>query len=201
LNTRIGAVVAVAVVVVAAGLAVALADSKPRQSGSNYVPEAGPVATVRGNGTRCQPGQTIPADTGALRLLVGTYGRPVPGLRATVKRGGRTISSGTFAGGPEGHVSIPMQRVARRVDGATVCIGVMAPPGTRTVLYGGSGLVRLEWLRPGSESWFGISGTVAHRFGLGRGFFGGAWVLALVAMLLAGTWVVALRLTLGELRR
>jgi hypothetical protein len=199
LTTRIGAVVAVVAVVVAVGVAVALGDSKPRQSGSNYVSEAGPVTTVKGTATRCQPGQTVPADTGALRLLVGTYGRQVPILRVTVKSGGRTISSGTLAGGPQRHVSVPIEHVGQRVEGATVCLRVVAPTGTRTVLYGANGLVRLEWLRPGSESWFGLLPTVDHRFGLGRGFFGGAWVLALAALLLAGAWALAVRLTLREL--
>jgi hypothetical protein len=200
LNTRIGAVLAVAAVVVAVGLVVTLADSKPRQSGSNYVAEVGPVATLRGTDQRCQRGQVVPADTGAVRLLVGTYARQVPGLRIAVKSGGRTVSSGTFANGPQGHVSVPIQRVADRLEGATVCVGVIAPPGTRTVLYGSGDQLRLEWVRPGSESWFGILGTVAHRFGLGRGFFGGAWVWGLALLLLASAWAVAVRLTLRELR-
>jgi len=190
---------AVAAVVVAAGLVVALSDSKPRQAGSNYVPEAGPVATLKGRDTRCQRGEVIPADTGALRVLIGTYGRQVPGLKVTVRESGRTISSGLFAGGREGHVSVPLEPIHRRVEGAIVCVDVLGERGARTVLYGANGLLRFEWLRPGSESWFGVLGTVAHRFGLGRGFFGGAWVLALAALLLAGAWALAVRLTLGEL--
>jgi hypothetical protein len=141
----------------------------------------------------------VPADTGAVRLLVGTYGRQVPGLRVAVRSGARTVSTGTFAGGPEGHVSVPIEHVAERLEGATVCVGVVAPAGTRTVLYGSGDQLRLEWLRPGSESWFGVLGTVAHRFGLGRGFFGGAWVLGLALLLLAAAWAVAVRLTLREL--
>ena len=200
MSTRIGAVLAVAAVVVAVGLVVALSDSKPRQSGSNYVAELGPVATLRGNDSRCQGGQVIPADTGALRLLVGTYGRPVPHMLVEVRSAGRTISSGTFSGGPQGHVSVPLRPVHARVENATVCLAVGAPRGARTVLYGSGDQQRLEWLRPGSESWFGVLGTVAHRFGLGRGFFGGPWVLGLALLLLAGAWAVAARLTLRELR-
>jgi hypothetical protein len=200
LSTRIGAVVAVALVVVAAGVLLALSDSKPRQAGSNYVPEVGPVVTVRGSDTRCQQGQVVPADTGALRLLVGTYGREVPGLRVTVRAGGRTITSGGLAGGPEGHVTVPLERVDRRVDGATVCVKVSAGRTARTVLYGSGELLRFEWLRSGSETWLGLFGTVAHRFGFGRGSLVGAWLLALAALVLAGAWALALRLTLGQLR-
>jgi hypothetical protein len=200
LTTRIGAVLAVAVVVVAAGLLAVLSDSKSRQSGSNHVPEVGPVLTLRGTDTHCQPGQVVPKDTGGVRLLVGTFGREVPGLAVTVRDGGRTVTAGRYAGGPEGHVIVPLRRVSRRVENTTVCIRVQpAQRQSRTVLYGASEQVRLEWQRPGDESWLGLLPTVAHRFGFGRGVLDGSWVLALAALALAGAWVLALRLTLREL--
>ena len=73
--------------------------------------------------------------------------------------------------------------------------------GRRTVLYGMPGQVRFEWLRAGEESWLELLPTVAHRFGLGKPFLSGAWVLGLAAVLLAAAWAVALRTTVRELRR
>jgi hypothetical protein len=202
LTGRIGAVMAAGVVAVAVGLVLVLADSKPRQAGTNYVTEVEPVATIAGSGSRCVPDQVIPGDAGALRLLVGTYGDPRPGLGVRVRADGRVLTSGRLAsGGPEGHVDVPIERVPRLRDGATVCVSVEGEPGTRTVLYGAAGTLRFEWLRPGNESWFELLGTAAHRFGLGRALLTGPWVLPLVALLLAGAWLAALRLTLRELSR
>jgi hypothetical protein len=200
---RIGAALAAGLVAIAAALVLVLADSKPRQAGSNYVLEAGPVLTLKGSGSRCQEQQVIPADSAALRLLVGTYGEPMPAVRVSARAGGRAIAAGRLpAGGEEGHVRIPIDRVGRLVDDAEVCVAIRAPDRSRrTVLYGSGDQVRFEWLRPDSESWFELVPTVAHRFGLAKPFVSGAWVLVLAGLLLAAAWVLGLRLVVRELSR
>jgi len=199
---RLGAVVAAACVAIAAGLALVLLDSEPRQAGSNYVDETGEVVTIEGNGTHCQTAEVVPADAANLRLLVGTFERPTPEIGVSVADGGETISTGELAeGGREGHVHIPIEPV-EETQAAEVCIQVSGTADSRRmVLYGSNGRVRLEWLREGDESWLGLIPTVAHRFGLGKPFVSGAWVLGLAAVLLALAWTLALRLTLRELRR
>lgn len=193
---------AAGLVAVLAGLVLVLAESKPRQAGTNYVPEVEPVATIRGSGSRCLENQVVPADAAAVRVLVGTYGDPRPGLRLSARSGGEQLTSGQLPpGGPEGHVDVPIERVSELRDRATVCLDVRGERGTRTVLYGAAGTVSLEWLRPGSESWFDLLGTVAHRFGLGRALPEGPLVLPLAIVLLLAAWAAALRLALRELTR
>jgi hypothetical protein len=200
---RVGAVLAAALVAVAVGLAIVLLDTAPRQAGTNSVPESGEALTIEGSGSHCQGDQVIPADAASLRLLLGTFERPTPELDVSVRARGETISSGRLpAGGREGRVVIPIEPVAALHDHAEVCIEVRAPgEGRRIVLYGVPGQVRFEWLRAGEESWLELLPTVAHRFGLGKPFLSGAWVLGLAAALLAAAWAVALRTTVRELRR
>jgi hypothetical protein len=182
-------------------LAVVLAQSAPRSSGSNQVPEIGEVAKLRGPGERCQDGETVPADTGALRFLLGTYGRSAPALGVVVQRpGGQIVTRGAApAGGPEGHVDIPVRRLSEAVRDVRVCLFVGA--GGRTVLYGADGRVHYEWLRPGSESSLELLPTVAHRFALGKWNPLGPMLLPALALLLAGAWFGTARLVLRELGR
>jgi hypothetical protein len=201
---RLGAVLAVGLAAVAVGLALVLLDSEPRQAGTNYVPEVGEALALEGrNDTHCQAGQVIPGDTAALRLLLGTSERPSPDLRVTVRAGDETIATGRLPRGqPDGRLVIPIDAVEDVRPDAEVCIEARSPEKlSRTVLYGTSGQVRLEWLREGDESWLELFGTVAHRFGLGKPFVSGGWVLLLTALLLAFAWVLALRLVLRELSR
>jgi hypothetical protein len=201
---RIGAVLAAGLVVVAVGLALVLLDSEPRQAGSNYIPEAAEALTLAGrNASSCQADQVIPADAAALRLLVGTYERPTPEFRVSVRAEGDAIAAGRLpAGRPEGHVVVPIEPVDETRANVDVCVEARAGRSDRrTVLYGTPNQIRLEWLRQGDESWLELLPTVAHRFGLGKPFVSGAWVLGLAAVLLGLAWVLALRLALRELGR
>lgn len=195
------AVVAAGFALLLVALAVTLLHSAPRSAGSNFVDEHEEVTKLRGPDRLCQAGETLPADTAALRLLIGTYGRPAPALRVVARgRGGRIVTSGERrAGGPDGHVDIPIRQVDRLTPGLRVC--VFAGAGGRTVLYGSAGQVRFEWLRPGSESWLELFPTIAHRFGLGRWNPLGSLLLPAVALLLLAAWAATARLVLREVGR
>ena len=195
------AVVAAGFALLLVALSVTLLQSAPRSAGSNFVDEHEEVTKLRGPDRLCQAGETLPADTAALRLLVGTYGRPAPALRVVARgRGGRIVTSGERpAGGPDGHVDIPIRQVDRLTPGLRVC--VFAGAGGRTVLYGSAGQVRFEWLRPGSESWLELFPTIAHRFGLGRWNPLGSLLLPAVALLLLAAWAATARLVLREVGR
>jgi hypothetical protein len=182
-------------------LAVVLAQSAPRSSGTNLVPELGEVAKLRGPDKLCQEGEAVPADTGAVRLLIGTYGRPAPALRMVARLpGGRILTrGGEPAGGPEGHVDIPVRKIEEAARSVRVCLFVGA--GGPVVLYGADGRVHYEWLRPGSESWLELLPTIAHRFALGRSNVLGPLLLPALALVLAAAWFGAARLVLRELGR
>lgn len=191
---------ATACVAVLLGLLIVLTDSRQRQAGSNYVPEAAESQKLRGDAEYCQPDQTIPKDAAGVRLLVGTYGRPTPAIAADVKRDGRQVTSGRLpAGSEQGHVVVPLRRVERTVAGATVCLQLTGEG--RTVLYGRDGLVRFEWQRPGDESWLALASTVAHRFALGKANPFGSLLLPLAILLLLAAWLMAGRLLLREVAR
>jgi hypothetical protein len=202
-RVRIGALLAVCLGVVAIAVVLVLLDSAPRQAGSNYVPEFGPVVTIEGRGEYCQEGEIVPGDAAALRLLVGTYREPTPPVAVTIRREGRQVSRGALPGGrEEGHQVIPVTTVEDTTAGATVCVRVgEAGEGRRTVLFGTLEQVRFEWLRPGSESWLEVLPTIAHRFGLGKPLVSGWWLLAGALLLLAAAWAMALRLLVRELAR
>jgi hypothetical protein len=199
---RIGAVLAAGLVTIAVALAIVLLDSERRQAGTNYIPELGEAVTVDGAGSHCQDRQLIPADAAALRLLVGTPGEPTPALKVSVRSGAETIASREVREGPyRGHLVVPVGPFEERREAARVCIELLGGKDDGTVLHGTAGQVRLEWLRQGEESWVEVAPAVAHRFGLGKPFLSGGWVLWLAAGLLALAWVAAMRLILREMAR
>lgn len=195
---RAKAVLATGVALLAGLVVVLLLGQAPRRAGSNYVPEYGPVTELRGAAQHCQEGELVPGDSGALDLLVGTHGRPTPEISVDVTAPGRgLVSRGRLpAGKREGRVVIPIERIDKSLPGASVCI--RTGPGARTVLYGRGDRVRLAWLRPGSESRVALLPTIAHRFGMAKLNPFGPWLLAVVALLVALTWFLALRLVLRE---
>jgi hypothetical protein len=196
---RVAAAVAAGSLILLATLGLVLTDSKPRQSGSNYVAELGPVAEIRGDGARCQGPVPLPADTGQVRILLGTYGRPTPEVSVTATSDGRRVASGRLpGGGGEGHVDVPVEPVNHDARLARVCVRIEGRG--RTVLYGSSGVVRLEWLRPGRESWLDLLPTVARRFGYGKANAFGAWLLPIAGVVLALAWLLAARILVRELR-
>lgn len=182
-----------------AALAVTLSQATPRQAGSNWVPEVEEVAKKRGSWRHCQDGEIVPKDAARLRLLVGTYGRPTPGLRVVVRRpNGPVVTSGSLPrGASEGDVEIPVRPVEKTESALRVCILVSGPG--RTVLYGAGRRLRFGWLREGSESWFSLLPTIAHRFRLGKANPIGSGLFVVAGLLVLAGWVATVRLVLREL--
>lgn len=194
---RVKVVIGAGLALVAGLVLVLLLLPDQRRAGSNYVPEYGPVAELRGSATHCEHGQLIPEDTAALNLLVGTYGRPTPRIAVSARApGGGAVTRGVLpAGRREGRVVVPVKRVDQTVNGVDVCIRT---GGGRTVLYGRAENIRLAWLRPGSESRLSFLPTIAHRVGLAKFNPLGSWLLPFLALVLATAWFVALRTVVRE---
>ncbi len=187
-------------VLLVVALAVTLTRSAPRSAGTNNVPQLEKAAQLSEHGRRCQEGELVPKDAGALRLLVGTYGRPAPEIRVTARLpDGQLVTAGRLpAGEPQGNLDIPVRPLTTPRPGTTVCV-VVSGTG-RTVLYGAGGVLHLEWLRPGSESWLELLPTVAHRFALAKWNPVGSLLLPLLMLVLLATWFAAARLVLRETR-
>lgn len=207
-------VLAAGVVIVIAVLVLEMSRSAPRTAGSDHV--ATPVfsAALPHGGVVCQPVEPPPEAMAAVRLLMGTYGRPVPALAVRfLSVAGVTVSRGTLApGAREGYLTVPMRRTGELSDAASVCVrvggasrvvlaGERGPGGTETINgKPAPGVISLDYLRPGSESWWQLLPTITTRFGLGKAPFFGDWTLPVMALLLVALWVGTLRLLSGELR-
>jgi hypothetical protein len=205
---RVRVLVGAALALVLAAVAVALSESKERLAGTNDLRAAEFVATLPAGARACQAGEFVPGDGARLRLLVGTYERPVPPLEVEIRSPAGSRLRGKLPGGArEGYVEVPLERTTTPVSGATVCVRnggdhriVIA--GFRTsrrvvAVVGGRrarGNMRFEYMRPGRESWWALAPTVAHRFGLGKAGFMGDWTLAAAAVLLLLAWIAAIRL-------
>jgi len=192
------AVVAIGVVALVACVAVVLAQSGARQAGTNSILEIAQAAQLRSGERHCQPGETVPKDASGLRLLVGTYGQPVPELRVTVRDpDGRLVTDGRLpTGAHEGRVLIPLREVRQTTTGTEVCI--QQKDGRRLVLYGQPPAIRLEWLRSGDETWYALVPAVAHRFSLGKAALFGSWWILVPALLMLLAAAAALRTVLRE---
>jgi hypothetical protein len=199
----VAAALAGAAVVLIAALVVALSDRDVHLAGTNNVFDRFPVADLGPGDELCEQGETVPADSAAVRLSVGEQAGAQRGpLRIKVVEEGRTVSQGSRAGGWEGDsVDVPIGTVRRTLSDAQVCV---ANRGRSTLTLRGYAIdqsrlgftlrggqsdqqIRLSYLRAKPESWWSVAGVVGHRFGQGRGeLFSGwlvvAWLVGLIAM-------------------
>ncbi|MHB2001589.1 MAG: hypothetical protein ACYCSI_15610 [Solirubrobacteraceae bacterium] len=208
------AALAVALLLVVGALALDLSGSAPRLSGTNHVDPRDVVVRLASGRTLCQPGATLPPDTGAVKLLARAGGHPLPSISATLRSaGGATIAHGTLAAGARpGYVRVPLSPALKHGGAGTLCLAFGA--GDRVAVFGTGeaqnasvatvgghaedGKIALFYLRPGSESWWQLLPTLARRFSYGKASFLGVWALPLLAFLLLLTWVGAIRLLARE---
>jgi hypothetical protein len=209
-------VIAVGVLLIVCVFALEMSGSAARTADSNHVGVSAFVATVPGGGDVCEPVSGLPDDAARARVLVGSFDRPVPalGLRFTNARG-RTVAAGTFPGGTkQGFVDIPITRSDAAGTETKACLHVA---GHNAVAIGGRAAeagpgsevvdgkpeaanISLVYLRRGSESWWQLLPTLAHRFARGKTGFFGTWTLVVVALVMLAVWAAAVRLLIRELR-
>jgi hypothetical protein len=190
----------VGIIAIASAAAVILLQRSPRRSGANLTSIRGFVIPVPGGQQLCEPGELVPADTGAIKLTATAGGLRAPALGVDIRGPGGPMATGRLGGGwRAGPISIPVSRVATTV-GATVCV---SNRGSQRVDFGGStpdsvfviqiagrpfdGRLRIEYLRPGRESWLDLVPTLAHRFSLAKSDVLRHWaaIAAVVLVLLA----------------
>jgi hypothetical protein len=194
----------------AAALAI-LVQSAPRRAGTNMTSDLGYVLHLAPRQTLCEPGEIIPAGTGALRLRGKPQGGRGPALSSTVTGPAGQVTNGSRGGGWQpGLVSIPLRRVVQDTVTATVCLTDIGPVGAS---FGGSvpdgsfivdidghplaGRLRIDYMRPGRESWLSLLPELQRRVAIGKGdlvrhwAFYGFLVLMLAAVALAGRALLA----------
>jgi hypothetical protein len=183
-------------------LCLTLLQSAPRRSGTDLTPEYAFVTGISAGGSICQNQEILPEDTAALMMTIGTYGKPGPALHLTVaeEAGRRLTSGGLPAGWRQGTVRIPVARAPASKGNVVVCLHDLGPGGIAvggdpgdpgySILVNGHPFfahLRIEYMRPGSESWFALLPTVIHRFSLGKSNLIRHWaaIATLLAVLLA----------------
>jgi hypothetical protein len=180
-------------------------------AGTNAAGLEARFADTEGPGRICQPGETLPRETSAIRLSLEAAIGPRVTLEAFA--GGRLITSGTRGSGwTAGSVTIPVRPLPDRVSQVTLCVAIArsrvhvaalgAPAGPATAAHSSEGAVlkgrlRSEYLRAGRASWWSLGLAVARRMGLGRTLSGTGIALLVLALMLAIA-LLAARLILRE---
>jgi hypothetical protein len=191
-------VVALGLLALIGAALVVLLQSAPRRAGTNLTANTGYVIPLQAGEQLCEPGELVPGDTGALRLSVSSGALPGPPLDVTMVVGARPLATGRLAAGwRSGAVTIPVSRIRETQQGATICL---VNRGSRSVSFGGSvpdadfyvvlgskplrGRMRVEYMRPGSESWLTLLGTLTHRFSLAKADVVRHWAAPAVLVLM-----------------
>lgn len=174
---------------------------------SNGIETAQELESVTGHFNACQANETVPGGTTAIRLSLKAVLGPRIALR--VLAGRRLVASGERAAGwTAADVTVPVGRVAQTVSQTKVCIRFLARDesvgliGQQLTAGGhrsqaGLGLIKVEYLRPGDQTWWALVPTVARRLAFGHAW-SGIWVVpflgaAMAAVLALVAWL-ALRL-------
>jgi predicted membrane protein DUF2142 len=185
------------IVALLAGVAVAGAQSAHRQLSSNLVTAEAFMAVLEPGVRLCQDGESVPRGTGAIRLTLGSYGRPGPPLELTAG-GTRTRLA---RGWREGTVLIRTPGI--RAGATTVCLEHDGPG--RVAVAGGPADVsvglevdgqplgaraRFEYTTAEARSWWSLLGEIGDRMAAIRVAFPAAataWLwIALLAAVVGG---------------
>jgi hypothetical protein len=207
----VAACLVVAVAVLAVGVIATLARSEPRRSGSNGAQPSAVIAQAAGGGKLCQLGTTLPAGTTSLHAqMTPAEAATGPAVVVTLRQGARVLDRVPMAAGWRGiELVVPIARTAHDHEDVDVCVSVArgpggvaaigdrAAPGTGALTLDGrpvGAAMRVDWYRPGSESWWALAATVMTRIGRGHGGWGGPWVAwaALALVLAAATLAIGL---------
>jgi hypothetical protein len=191
----------------AGGLVAALSHSTQRRTGTNGVwPQL--VAGELGAGQRaCQEAELLPAGTAQAQLLVQPLQAVGPRVTVTLSWQGRTLGQATvLVAARDGTVlRVPLEPPARDLEDVTLCltagargraalIGGPTPPGTGSVTIAGQqtgASLAISYMAAGRSSWWRHASSVADRMALGRGDWGGRWLVWLAgALLLASLTLV-----------
>lgn len=171
-----------------------------------------PIETTRQRIAACQADEVLPRGTSAIRMRVFAF--LGPRVTIAVRAHGRMIAHGERGSGwTGGVVTVPVGALAATVRGVDVCftvalngdetgdlVGERTTAGRAARGPAGSlpGRVRLEYLRPGSSSWWSLAPSVARRMGLGHAW-GGTWSAVLVLVLMGCVALLCTALALREL--
>lgn len=212
-DPRALACLALGLLALAIGLVAALSHTAQRRAGSNGVWPMLALDEARAGDRICQSGELLPAGATSMVLALQPLQATGPRVDVSLQGGdGRTLERGTIAlAARKGLIyTVPLRPRAHDED-VEVCldlrgsgqlqpVGGPTPPGlgaatVDTRALGGS--LSITYLNSGRQSWWQHAATVARRMALGRGDWGGMWIVWATAVLL----VASLALTVALLMR
>lgn len=209
---RVRIALAVSGILLVLAIAAVLSRSPPVVAASNGVPATGhaELELTGGNTSSCQPVGTVPRGTSALRISIGAGAGPR--VRVEVLSEGLIVTRGELppGWGLAAAADVPVKPLTRDARDALVCtslgpdVGPLKALGTPRASSGEDTLLseielRVEYLRPGSSSWWSLASSIAYRMGLGRAV-SGTWITFLALALMVAVGVLAARLVLADLR-
>ncbi|HXE46515.1 MAG TPA: hypothetical protein VN635_15135 [Conexibacter sp.] len=208
-----------ALALIGAGVVATLSHAQVRRTGTNGVPLNGFVGTIAGAHTICQDRERIPAGTSAIRIGLTAFSQsaPPPPVHVVVASGGVTRASGSTGARWAGpfQLAVPLRpRPLRELEGS-VCmrtpagrqqyalVGVGAVPGFSATADGQSlpGRVHVEYLAPGTRTWWSYLPTLGARIGHGHAWSGPSVALLLALLMLTPIALAAWQLVRGAERR
>jgi hypothetical protein len=217
---RVKVTLALGIALLAAVGALVLTRSPPRTLGASSTPTVEPLTHLAGDISVCQANETLPADVSAIRLSMWAFlGWK---LHVIAYSGSRVLTEGRRgADWTSDTVTVPVKPLDRATSNVVLCfaigpnsepaliLGQKASPQVAAAVLTGitpnskltgrlPGRVGVEYLASGQGSWWSRVEEVARRMGLGRAF-SGTWIAFLVAALMAGVGVLAVRLALREI--
>ncbi len=202
---------AVGLALLASAVVVVLSRSPLIVVGTNSVPAHPEVAYVKGGFSTCEMGGMLPQGTSAIRVSASANTGPRVTLKAL--SGPLLVTSGhrETGWGVDETVTVPVKRVPRTISDAKICLAFgpvieelqINGAVVRTTTAGGKThsavALRLEYLRPGHESWWSLASSVARHMGLGHAP-SGTWVVLILIALMITVAALASLLVLRELR-
>jgi hypothetical protein len=196
---------AVGLAAIGVALALTLAQAPLVVGGTNSIAVSEALVATYGGVSACQENETIPAGTTAVRLWL--QGNIKSRVHVRVLAGSQTVATGVQEGSQEGKVmTVPVGRVGQTLRHARVCFAIARAVQPLELLGGPvphpargepTEKMRIEYLHPGSDSWWSLIGPVARRLGIGRAPEGSLTALIpLVLMALAA--LLAVRTILAQ---
>lgn len=195
---------------IAVVIVVVLSHAPAVVAGTNGAAAHGRLELRGGDVSGCQQVGTVPQGTTALRVSIGAGAGPRVRLRVFSE--GHLATQGELPAGwgLAAAAVVPVKRLSHELRNATVCttlgrdVGPLGAMGRqRPDPTGVSSLsdveLRMEYLQPGTRSWWSLAGSVADRMGLGRAK-SGPWIVGLALLLMFAVAGLAARLALDDLR-
>jgi hypothetical protein len=202
LDWRALACLALGLLALASGLALALSHRSQARTGTNGVWPRFIVGDLGPGPEVCQDGELLPAGSAAIRLVVQPAQAVGPRVAVTLSRDGRLLErTSLLVAARNGTTAIaPLRPRAQDLDGVRVCFAIVGrghvglvggptPPGTSPLKANGRSTgasLATTYLAAGSASWWSRASSVFDRIGLGRGDWGGRWIAWLAGALLLG---------------